>query len=176
MARSPLPKTTRHKDSLKAATAGSGNLPKARGCDSEPGTPEWWPVFLWPGASVPTVAPHQKSRSESADQRLLLTLSLWSGIESRPDADTLLRARQAADRDLTRSPPEHRNNFAPAGLPRADRASARPPIPKRSAHNPDTNSAAPPSARPPKAWHIAHSDHAGADGLSNLWDSAGALR
>src|SRR5438034_285702 len=78
-----------------------GNPPTARGCDFEPGTPKWRPVFLWPGASVSTGAPPRKSRSESTDQRLLLTGRLWSQIEPKPDADILLRARQAADRVLT---------------------------------------------------------------------------
>src|SRR3989442_1148697 len=95
----PCPNPPRHNGLLKAATADNGNLPKVRCCDFEPGTPKWRPVFLWPGAAVPTVAPHQKSRSESTGQRLLSKLRLWSGSESKPDADILLRARQAADRD-----------------------------------------------------------------------------
>ena len=92
---------------LRAANAGSGNPPTARCCGFEPGTPKWRPVFPWPGASVSTGAPPRKSRSESTGQRLLLRWRLWSGIESKPDADILLRAGQAADRVLTRSPPAH---------------------------------------------------------------------
>jgi hypothetical protein len=89
---------------LRAAIAGSGNLPTARCCDFEPGTPKWRLVFLWPSASVSTVAPPRKSRSQSTDQRLLLRWRLWPAIESKPDADILLRARQAADGVPTRIP------------------------------------------------------------------------
>ena len=135
----PGSKSAPAQSTAKTATAGSGNLPKARCCDFEPGTPKWRPVFLWPDASVPTVAPHQKSRSESTDQRLLVTLRLWSGSESMPDADILLRARQAEGRDLNRSPPVHRKKFVPAIPPKACRAAARPPGLKSSAHNPDTS-------------------------------------
>src|SRR5881397_2047465 len=163
----PVPKPTPAQWLAKAATAGSGNLPKVRCCDFEPGTPKWRPVFLWPGASVPTVAPHQKSRSESTGQRLLSKLRLWSGIESKPDADILLRARQVADRDRNRSPPEHRNKLAPAGLPGVGKVAGRPAKPKWSTHTRDTKSAAPSSARSLRPWHNADNSRADEDGLSN---------
>jgi len=172
----PGSKSAPAQSTAKTATAGSGNLPKARCCDFEPGTPKWRPVFLWPDASVPTVAPHQKSRSESTDQRLLVTLRLWSGSESMPDADILLRARQAEGRDLNRSPPVHRKKFVPAIPPKACRAAARPPGLKSSAHNPDTSSAAPPDARRPRAWHNGSNSRGDEDGSGSLAHSKGAPR
>ena len=157
-----------------AANTGTDNPPAAKCCAFEPGTPEWRPVFCAPDAFVPTDAPDRKARSQATDQRLLLTLRLWSGIESRLVADTLLRAGQAADRVPIRSPPVHRKIPPNVLPPPTDRAADWRATPKSSAHTADTSNAAPQNAANPPGWRNARSSHADAAAQSTGADTADA--
>jgi hypothetical protein len=86
---------------LRAAPAGNDNLPPTKSCRLLPGTSEGRPAFAWPAASVATVVRLRKPCSGSTDQRLLLRWKPCSETASMPDAEPLLRARQAVDRVRT---------------------------------------------------------------------------